>query len=108
MDAIWAPANRFRIWFEVEALAAEAMAELGTIPISAARAIRERGGAKIKAISQADIDRIDALERETRHDVIAFLTWLAEAVGEDSRFVSGHDEFGCAGHVLLGAAYRGG
>jgi adenylosuccinate lyase len=63
------------------------MAELGTIPISAARAIRERGGAKIKAISQADIDRIDALERETRHDVIAFLTWLAEAVGEDSRFV---------------------
>jgi adenylosuccinate lyase len=87
MDAIWAPANRFRIWFEVEALAAEAMAELGTIPISAARAIRERGGAKIKAISQADIDRIDALERETRHDVIAFLTWLAEAVGEDSRFV---------------------
>jgi adenylosuccinate lyase len=87
MDAIWAPANRFRIWFEIEALAAEAMAELGTIPISAARAIRERGGAKIKAISQADIDRIDALERETRHDVIAFLTWLAEAVGEDSRFV---------------------
>jgi adenylosuccinate lyase len=87
MDAIWAPANRFRIWFEIEALAADAMAELGTIPISAARAIRERGGAKIKAISQADIDRIDALERETRHDVIAFLTWLAEAVGEDSRFV---------------------
>ncbi len=87
MDAIWAPANRFRIWFEIEALAAEAMAELGTIPISAARAIRERGGAKIKAISQADIDRIDAIERETRHDVIAFLTWLAEAVGEDSRFV---------------------
>jgi adenylosuccinate lyase len=87
MDAIWAPTNRFRIWFEIEALAAEAMAELGTIPISAARAIRERGGAKIKAISQADIDRIDALERETRHDVIAFLTWLAEAVGEDSRFV---------------------
>jgi adenylosuccinate lyase len=87
MDAIWSPANRFRIWFEVEALAAEAMAELGTIPVSAARAIRERGGAKIKAISQADIDRIDAIERETRHDVIAFLTWLAEAVGEDSRFV---------------------
>ncbi len=87
MEAIWAPANRFRIWFEIEALAAEAMAELGVIPASAARNIREKGGAKIKAISQADIERIDAIERETRHDVIAFLTWLAEAIGEDSRFV---------------------
>jgi adenylosuccinate lyase len=87
MEAIWAPANRFRIWFEIEALAAEAMAELGAIPVSAARNIRERGGARIKAISQADIDRIDAIERETRHDVIAFLTWLGEAIGEDSRFV---------------------
>jgi adenylosuccinate lyase len=87
MEAIWAPANRYRIWFEIEALAAEAMAELGTIPASAARAIREKGGAKVNAISQADIDRIDVIERETRHDVIAFLTWLAEAIGEDSRFV---------------------
>jgi adenylosuccinate lyase len=87
MEAIWAPANRFRIWFEIEALAAEAMAELGTIPASAARNIRERGGARIRAIGQADIDRIDAIERETRHDVIAFLTWLGEAIGEDSRFV---------------------
>jgi adenylosuccinate lyase len=87
MEAIWAPANRFRIWFEIEALAAEAMAELGTIPAAAARNIRERGGARIGVISQADIDRIDAIERETRHDVIAFLTWLAEAIGEDSRFV---------------------
>jgi adenylosuccinate lyase len=87
MAAIWAPANRFRIWFEIEALAAEAMAELGTVPASAARNIRERGGARINAISPADIERIDAIERETRHDVIAFLTWLAEAIGEDSRFV---------------------
>ncbi len=87
MEAIWAPANRYRIWFEIEALAAEAMAELGTIPASAARAIREKGGAKVNAISKADIDRIDVIERETRHDVIAFLTWLAEAIGEDSRFV---------------------
>jgi adenylosuccinate lyase len=87
MEAIWAPANRFRIWFEIEALAAEAMAKLGTIPAAAARNIRERGGARIGVISQADIDRIDAIERETRHDVIAFLTWLAEAIGEDSRFV---------------------
>src|SRR3984957_792288 len=87
MEAIWAPANRFRIWFEIEALAAEAMAELDTIPVSAARNIREKGGAKVKVISPADIDRIDAIERETRHDVIAFLTWLAEAIGEDSPFV---------------------
>jgi adenylosuccinate lyase len=87
MAAIWAPANRFRIWFEIEALAAEAMAGLGTVPAGAARNIREKGGARVKAISQADIDRIDAIERETRHDVIAFLTWLAEAIGEDSRYV---------------------
>ncbi len=88
MDAIWAPANRFRIWFEIEALAAEAMAEVGDDPRQrGARRSARRGGAKIKAISQADIERIDAIERETRHDVIAFLTWLAEAMGEDSRFV---------------------
>jgi adenylosuccinate lyase len=87
MEAIWAPANRYRIWFEIEALAAEAMAELGAIPAGAARHIREKGGAKVSAISRADIDQIDAIEREIRHDVIAFLTWLAEAIGEDSRFV---------------------
>ncbi len=87
MDAIWAPTNRYRIWFEIEALAAEGMARIGAIPDSAARTIRERGGAAAAAISQADIDRIDAIERETRHDVIAFLTWLAESVGPDSRFV---------------------
>ena len=87
MAAIWAPANRYRIWFEIEALAAEAMAGLGSIPDSAARAIRDKGGARIAAISDADIERIDAIERETRHDVIAFLTWLGEAIGEDSRFV---------------------
>ena len=87
MAAIWASANRYRIWFEIEALAAEGMAECGLIPAGAARAIREKGGAKLATISQADIERIDAIERETRHDVIAFLTWLAEAIGEDSRFV---------------------
>jgi adenylosuccinate lyase len=87
MDAIWAPTNRYRIWFEIEALAAEGMARVGAIPESAARNIREKGGAKVAAINDADVERIDAIERETRHDVIAFLTWLAEAVGEDSRFV---------------------
>ena len=87
MAAIWAAPNRFRIWFEIEALAAEAMAAIGEIPATAARTIRERGAAKIADITEADLDRIDAIERETRHDVIAFLTWLAEAIGPDSRFV---------------------
>src|SRR5579875_1843141 len=87
MAAIWSPENRYRIWFEIEALAAEAMAEIGAIPAEAARTIRERGGAAIRVIGPADIDRIDEIERETRHDVIAFLTWLAESVGPDSRFV---------------------
>jgi adenylosuccinate lyase len=87
MAAIWAAENRFRIWFEIEALAAEAMARIGAIPEEAATAIRELGDAKIAAITQTDLDRIDAIERETRHDVIAFLTWLAEAIGPESRFV---------------------
>ena len=87
MAAIWAPVNRYRIWFEVEALAAEGMARIGAIPADAARTIREKGGPKLAAMTEADVERIDAIERETRHDVIAFLTWLAEAVGPDSRFV---------------------
>jgi adenylosuccinate lyase len=87
MTAIWAPENRFRIWFEIEALAAEAMAQQGMIPVESARTIRERGTAKVANITQADLDRIDEIERETRHDVIAFLTWLAEGIGPDSRFV---------------------
>jgi adenylosuccinate lyase len=87
MTAIWAPENRYRIWFRIESLAADAMAELGEIPAEAARAIRERGTPALAAISAADIARIDEIERETRHDVIAFLTWLAEKIGPDSRFV---------------------
>ena len=87
MAAIWAPENRFRIWFEIEALAAEAMAAIGEIPADAARAIREKGGAKLVTINAAEVARIDEIERETRHDVIAFLTWLADAIGPDSRFV---------------------
>ena len=65
MTAIWAPENRFRIWFEIEALAAEAMAQLGAIPAEAARTIRTRGDAKVAHITQADLDRIDAIEAET-------------------------------------------
>ncbi len=87
MVAIWAPENRFRIWFEIEALAAEAMAELGQIPKQAAHTIREKGDLALAAISAADLARIDEIEAETRHDVIAFLTWLAEKIGPDARFV---------------------
>jgi adenylosuccinate lyase len=87
MVAIWAPQNRFRIWYEIEALACEAMAELGQIPAEAARTIRTRGDARLAAISEADLDRIDEIERETRHDVIAFLTWLNEGIGPESRFI---------------------
>jgi adenylosuccinate lyase len=87
MAGIWTAENRYRIWFEIEALAAEGMARIGAIPETAARAIREKGGPKVAAIGPADIERIDAIELETRHDVIAFLTWLAEAIGPDSRFM---------------------
>jgi adenylosuccinate lyase len=87
MTAIWAAENRYRIWFEIEALAAEAMSIYGDVPAESARVIREKGGAKLAAIGPADVARIDEIERETRHDVIAFLTWLAEGIGPDSRFV---------------------
>jgi adenylosuccinate lyase len=82
MAAIWDPQTRYRIWFEIEAHAADAMAELGIIPKSAARTIWEKG-----ANATFDIARIDEIEREVRHDVIAFLTHLAEIVGPDARFV---------------------
>ena len=87
MTAIWSQINKYRIWFEIEALAAEAMAREGLVPAEAARTIREKGAPKLAAMTEADVERIDAIERETRHDVIAFLTWLAEAIGPDSRFV---------------------
>ncbi len=79
MVAIWSPEAKFRIWFEIEAHACDAMAELGTIPREAAKAVWERGA--------YEIDRIDEIERETKHDVIAFLTNLAEHVGPEARFV---------------------
>jgi adenylosuccinate lyase len=85
--AIWSPENRFRTWFEIEALACEGMAAIGLIPAEAAMTIREKGAPMLAAISPQDIERIDEIERETRHDVIAFLTWLAEGIGENSRFV---------------------
>jgi adenylosuccinate lyase len=85
--AIWTPENRYKIWFEIEALACEGMAAIGAIPAEAAVNIRARGDAKLANIGPKDVERIDEIERETRHDVIAFLTWLAEGIGPDSRFV---------------------
>ena len=82
MAAIWDPQTRYRIWFEIEAHAADAMAELGVIPKAAAKAIWEKG-----KHAKFDVARIDAIEREVRHDVIAFLTHLAEIVGPQARFV---------------------
>ncbi|WP_306257680.1 adenylosuccinate lyase [Pararhizobium sp. IMCC21322] len=82
MVSIWSPETKFRIWFEIEAHACDALARLGVIPESAARTIWEKGGA-----AEFDVARIDEIERETKHDVIAFLTHLAEIVGPDARFV---------------------
>jgi adenylosuccinate lyase len=82
MTALWEPQARFRIWFEIEAHACDALAKLGVIPASAAATI----WAKAKDAT-FDVERIDAIEREVKHDVIAFLTHLAEIVGEDARFV---------------------
>jgi adenylosuccinate lyase len=82
MAAIWTPETRFRIWFEIEAYAADAMAELGMIPKAAAKKIWAKGKA-----AQFDTARIDEIERVTKHDVIAFLTHLAEIVGPEARFV---------------------
>src|SRR6202171_2206783 len=82
MAAIWDPQTRFRIWFEIEAHAADAMAELGIIPKAAAKKIWAKGKA-----ATFDVARIDEIEREVKHDVIAFLTHLAEIVGPEARFV---------------------
>src|SRR6201996_1531136 len=77
MAAIWEPQTRFRIWFEIEAHAADALAEIGVLPKAAAQAIWTKGRDAV-----FDVARIDEREREVKHDVIAFLTHLAEIVGE--------------------------
>ncbi len=79
MTQIWEPKTKFQIWFEIEAHACDAQAELGVIPKSAAKAVWDKGA--------FEVERIDEIEREVKHDVIAFLTNLAEYVGEDARFV---------------------
>lgn len=82
MVAIWTPESKFRIWFEIEAHACDALAQHGVIPESAAKTIWEKAGN-----ADFNIERIDEIERETKHDVIAFLTHLAEIVGDDARFI---------------------
>ncbi len=82
MVQIWSPETKFRIWFEIEAHATDALAELGVVPREAAKLVWEKGKA-----AQFDVARIDEIEREVKHDVIAFLTHLAEVVGPEARFV---------------------
>ncbi|MCF4126349.1 adenylosuccinate lyase [Methylobacterium sp. SyP6R] len=82
MTAIWSPETRFRIWFEIEAHATTALAELGVVPKEAAATVWEKGRDAV-----FDVARIDEIERVTKHDVIAFLTHLAEIVGPEARFV---------------------
>jgi len=82
MTAIWSPETKFRIWFEIEAHAASAMAELGVIPKEAAKVIWDKGGK-----ATFDVARIDAIEAEVKHDVIAFLTHVSEIVGPEARYM---------------------
>ncbi len=82
MVAVWSPETRFRIWFEIEAHATTKLAELGVVPVEAAEAIWAKGGA-----ATFDVERIDEIERTTKHDVIAFLTHVAEIVGPEARFL---------------------
>ncbi|RZO64772.1 MAG: adenylosuccinate lyase, partial [Parvularculaceae bacterium] len=82
MADVWSPESKFRIWFEIEAHATTKLAELGVVPSEAAETIWEKGAA-----ATFDVARIDEIEREVKHDVIAFLTHLAEIVGPEARFV---------------------
>jgi adenylosuccinate lyase len=82
MVSLWSPETKFRIWFEIEAHATDALAELGVVPKEAARKVWEKG-----KNAKFDVARIDEIEREVKHDVIAFLTHLSEIVGPEARFV---------------------
>ncbi len=84
MTAIWLPETRYRIWFEIEAHACDALAKIGAIPMDAAEAVWERGQ---PAVDNIDLARIEEIEREVKHDVIAFLTYLAEHIGPEARFI---------------------
>src|SRR6202012_5648405 len=82
LTAIWSPKTKFRIWFEIEAHATDKLAELGVVPKEAAAKIWEKG-----RDAKFNVERIDEIEREVKHDVIAFLTHLSEIVGPEARFV---------------------
>src|SRR5450432_1383957 len=82
MVSIWSPETKFRIWFEIEAHATDALAALGVVPMEAAKRVWEMG-----KVAKFDVARIDEIEREVKHDVIAFLTHLSEIVGPEARFV---------------------
>ncbi|MBM3928710.1 MAG: adenylosuccinate lyase, partial [Sphingomonadales bacterium] len=83
MTAIWSPEARFAIWFEIEAHATQALADQGTVPQSAAKALWDWWATS----PEIDVAAIDAIEAVTKHDVIAFLTWVAEQVGDEARFM---------------------
>ena len=83
MTALWEPEAKYRIWFEIEAHATQKLAELGVVPESAAKALWDWW----ETNPEIDVEAIDAIEAVTKHDVIAFLTWVAEHVGEEARFM---------------------
>ena len=85
MTAIWSAENRYKIWFAIEVFAAEAMGEIGMIPVEDARKIRAAYDADV--LGEIDVPAIDAIEAVTKHDVIAFLTWAGSRMGEESRYL---------------------
>src|SRR5438270_2837887 len=85
MTAIWSADNRYRIWWQIEVFAAEAMGKIGMIPADDAAAIRAAYDANV--LGEIDIEAIDAIEAVTKHDVIAFLTWVGEKLGPEKRWL---------------------
>ena len=85
MTAIWSPENRYRIWWQIEVFAAEAMGRIGMIPAEDAATIR--AAYDKEALGEIDVPAIDAIEAVTKHDVIAFLTWAGEKLGPEKRYV---------------------
>src|SRR3954468_22414710 len=85
MTAIWSPENRYRIWWQIEVFAAEAMGTIGMIPAEDAATIRKAYDSN--ALGEIDVPAIDAIEAVTKHDVIAFLTWAGEKLGDEKRWL---------------------
>ena len=107
MTAIWSAENRYRIWWEIEVFAAEAMGKIGMIPADDAATIRTAYDADV--LGEIDVAAIDAIEAVTKHDVIAFLTWAGEKLGPGAALAApGHDQLRRARHLPGGAAEAGG